>query len=120
MNREQLSDMERFELNEQMLRFGGFKPISCTDTVVWLAPDGKTIYPAFTFTNSLDWGFQWLVPPTIAELKRRGRMLPLGVLLLAWEREWLELEDETQYALALCLAISKLVGDTSHEPRGEG
>ena len=88
----------------------------------WVTPDGRAAsYKLPDFTNSLDACFKWLVPK-LRELKWKLR-LGCGDLsgkfhtqLICWEKEYvrqtrpiISVYDKDNPALALCLAIEKLI-----------
>ena len=65
------------------------------------------------FTESLDAGFKWLVPPVLILISKQGYVPPIMKLFQLWYDELVSLTGDSsnvsQAALALCLAIEKLI-----------
>jgi len=74
------------------------------------------------FTESLDACDKWLVPLSLEILTKQGYCPPIMKLFQLWYDELVSLTGDSsnvqQAALALCLAISKLIDGGSYEAEG--
>lgn len=100
--------MNERKLNEKLAKWAGFTNIEFLDTCILANPPEGREDEEFTldFTNSLDACFKWLVP----KLREKSK----GVTIYCWDSlTTVKIGDVTiqdkDPALALCLAIEKLI-----------
>lgn len=101
-------DMMYEELNRKLAEFAGFTYDIFIYQRHWKAPDGSSMEELPNFTSSLDACFKWLVPAVgrSKDIEAERRQM-VGNLLMSWARDVAFLGEEP--ALALCLAIEKLI-----------
>ena len=113
------------ELNEKMLKFAGFitynRSVEFTRIARYTSPDGKYLMRVPYFPNNLNACFKWLVPKLSGDY-RISLEWSLGGIICAWTIEECSENikrscyysstntcDGGSPALALCLAIEKLI-----------
>jgi len=89
--------MTEQELNKKLAEWAGFK---YDDWLGWIYPDGENFDELPDFPNDLNACFKWLVPNIKDDITRME-------VLISWAYEIYTLENPP--ALALCLAIEKLI-----------
>jgi hypothetical protein len=115
-----MTNQEKQKLNEKLARWignishdwtdevCGYKTTECFCKNCHRAED-YTPFPCIPdFTDSLDACFQWLVPKAIKFIQDKNVWNYQQSRRLLFDC-WLSLLNEDDYALALCLAIEKLI-----------
>ena len=103
------------ELNKKLAEWVGFK----TDAYGWMRPDSEWTRFLPHFDDSLDACFKWLVPERISEITFMYASNCVSCDIEGLDSNFFEghvdtksIEEAwTKSALALCLAIKKLIGD---------
>ncbi len=114
--------MDEQELNKKLAEWAGFWYDKTTTTglvmeIGWRNPEGKPLHgqhPSYlpNFSQSLDACFKWLVPKAIEQQNKDYGWDEKGCLnriLKDWQRRYWNSKGVLSYALALCLAIEKLI-----------
>jgi len=115
--------MNEQELNKKLAEWAGFALVNWERQVHGIVQPWVSLrYPDNTyhdrndvpnFTQSLDACFKWLVPQTLELIAKKGYCPPTIKLLHLWYDELANLTGDSsnteQAALALCLAIEKLI-----------
>ncbi len=109
--------MDEMELNKKLAEWAGFKQVpryGGTDMslTLWRAPDGNHDYTPPDFTQSLDACFKWLMPKSVECLRHSRNWDEKGAIhhiFRSWLREYWKGKGVHSLALALCLAIEKLI-----------
>lgn len=82
---------------------------------LWYSPDGNTKGHTHSpnFPESIDTCIKWLVPQALKLLAKKGYIPPIMKLFQLWYDELVTLTGDSsntnEAALALCLAIEKLI-----------
>ncbi len=103
------------ELNKKLLEFAGFEVFEYMDgyRVGWYGQGKYLSRKGFDLTKSLDACFKWLVPKALTIIAMRSYAPPIMKLFQLWYDELVALTGDSsntkQSALALCLAIEKLM-----------
>ena len=120
------------ELNQKLAEWAGFKMLTeplweRTEThrrgtrVRYVYPDGRRMALLPPFTTSPNNCFKYLVPQSLEILAKEGYIPPIMKLFQLWYDELVSLTGDSsnvrQVALALCLAISKLI-EGENEAKG--
>ncbi len=120
--------MNQQELNKKLAEWAGFKetPSSYAGReFIWQVPDGSSIIDLPNFTNSLDACFKWLVPKL--KVDEDTIMFAHPIESMKYYCEIIDADGEPiagslaykAPALALCLAIEKLIdSEVASAPSG--
>ena len=98
--------MKEPALDNKMAKFGGFEFVN---NYRWLYPDGTYHKQALDFSYSLDACFKWLVPKLRYISLHYDSKRKYLVSVDGGEDAGVEVAEAETPALALCLAISKLI-----------
>jgi len=103
-------EMSEQELNEKLAKWAGFEKVEYLNTSGevcgrhWTLPDKSNGYPTLpNLPKSLDACFKWLVPKVLTEIGRCETVVLVNNAVCD------AVENNGEIALALCLAIERLV-----------
>ena len=106
------------ELNKKLAEWRGFKyeliviGDGGSDVGRWTYPDGSICINSPNLTQSLDALFEWIVPKALREIATIHNVRiqkAFEILLRFWSDKRAEVDEPDADALALCLAVEKLI-----------